>query len=151
MPVLTNFVSELKSGFRHAIEFRHKSWFRDDVYKMLEANNVSLCWSITQYVEAPTRLTSDFVYTRMVGERDITKFNETQKDRSNEMKKMSSAVKDVVGSVDDVFVFFNNHFAGFGPESVNEFRRLLGLMESDFSRISSSGTQTTLQKSLVDF
>jgi uncharacterized protein YecE (DUF72 family) len=87
----------------------------------------------------------------MVGERDITKFNETQKDRSNEMKKMSSAVKDVVGSVDDVFVFFNNHFAGFGPESVNEFRRLLGLMESDFSRISSSGTQTTLQKSLVDF
>jgi uncharacterized protein YecE (DUF72 family) len=151
MPVLTNFVSELKGGFRHAIEFRHKSWFRDDVYRLLESSNVSFAWSITQYVETPTKLTSNFVYTRMVGERDITKFNETQKDRSEKMKEMSSAVKDVMGSIDDAFIFFNNHFAGFGPESVNEFRRLLGLMESDFSKIGSVGAQTTFQKSLADF
>jgi uncharacterized protein YecE (DUF72 family) len=39
MPSLTNFVSELKSGFRHAIEFRHVSWFRQDVYKLLESKN----------------------------------------------------------------------------------------------------------------
>ena len=152
MPVLTNFVSELKSGFRHAIEFRHKSWFRDDVYKLLESNNVSFCWSITQYVETPTKLTSNFVYTRMVGERDITKFNEIQKDRTEQMKEMSSAVKDVMGSVDDAFIFFNNHFAGFGPESANEFRRLLGLMEMDFGKIGSAGgVQTSFQKSLADF
>lgn len=151
MPILTDFVSELKNGFKHAIEFRHKSWFKDDVYKLLESNNVSLCWSITQYVEAPTKLTSNFVYSRMVGERDITKFNETQKDRSEKMKEMSSAVKNAVGSVDDAFIFFNNHFAGFGPESVNEFRRLLGLMESDFGKMSLGATQTGFQRSLADF
>jgi uncharacterized protein YecE (DUF72 family) len=152
MPVLNNFVSELKSGFRHAIEFRHKSWFRNDVYELLESNNVSFCWSITQYVQTPAKLTSNFVYTRMVGERDITKFNATQKDRTEQMKEMSSAVKDVMGSVDDAFIFFNNHFAGFGPESVNEFRRLLGLMEMDFGKIGSAGgAQTTFQKSLADF
>jgi uncharacterized protein YecE (DUF72 family) len=151
MPILTDFVSELKSGFRHVIEFRHKSWFRDDVYKLLESNSVSLCWSITQYVEAPTKLTSSFVYSRMVGERDITKFSEIQKDRTDKMKEMSSAVKDVVGSVDDVFVFFNNHFAGFGPESVNEFRRLLGLMEMEFGKMNSENIQANFQKSLADF
>src|SRR5271166_719961 len=86
-PVLENFITtEMKtSAFRHAIEFRHKSWFRDDVYKLLESNNLSFCWSITQYVTTPTKLTSDFIYTRMVGERDLTKFNETQKDRSKLM------------------------------------------------------------------
>ena len=154
MPVLADFVSELKSGFRHAIEFRHKSWFRDDVYRLLESKNVSFCWSITLYVETPHKLTADFVYTRMVGERDITKFNGIQKDRTEDMKEMSSAVKDVVGSVVDVFVFFNNHFAGFGPESVNEFRRLLGLMEMDLGKagtIVEEGVQTTFQKSLSDF
>ena len=151
MPILTNFISELKSGFRHAIEFRHDSWFRQDVYKLLESKNVSFCWSMTQYVTTPHTVTSDFVYTRMVGERDITKFNEIQKDRSEDMKEMSRALKDVVGSVDDAFIFFNNHFAGFGPESVNEFRRLLGLMEMDFGKMNSGGQQTTLQRSLADF
>ncbi|MGI0091799.1 MAG: DUF72 domain-containing protein [Nitrososphaerales archaeon] len=152
MPILSDFISSglKKSGFRHAIEFRHKSWFRDDVYKLLESNNVSLCWSITQYVETPKKLTSDFVYTRMVGEHDdITRFNETQKDRTSQMKEMSSAVKDAIGSVDDAFIFFNNHFAGFGPESVNEFRRLLGLMEMDYGNIMSRGA--AFQKSLADF
>jgi uncharacterized protein YecE (DUF72 family) len=162
--VLEKFItSDLKTNvFRHAIEFRHKSWFRDDVYKLLESNNVSFCWSITQYVTTPTKVTSDFIYTRMVGERDITKFNETQKDRSKLMNEMSQAVKSSIGSVDDAFVFFNNHFAGFGPESVNEFKRLLGLMESDYSKLQLSpvggeGLSTAQlpaagqQKSVLDF
>lgn len=151
MPVLSNFVSELKTGFRHAIEFRHDSWFRQDVYKLLESKNVSFCWSITQYVTTPHEITSDFIYTRMVGERDITNFNAIQKDMSKQMKEMSSAVKDVIGSVDDAFVFFNNHFAGFGPESVNEFRRLLGMMEMNFEKMGSGDVGTIFQKSLSDF
>lgn len=150
MPVLESFVSELKKGIRHSIEFRHKSWFRDEVYKLLEDHNVSLCWSITQYAETPTKLTSNFIYSRMVGERDIVKFNETQKDRTKEMTEMSDAIKGVVGSVDDAFIFFNNHFAGFGPESVNEFRRLSGLMEMDFTNLSTI-TGEPAQKSLADF
>jgi uncharacterized protein YecE (DUF72 family) len=159
LPILENFITtEMKtSAFRHAIEFRHKSWFRDDVYKLLESNNVSFCWSITQYVTTPTKLTSDFIYTRMVGERDITKFNETQKDRSKLMGEMSQAVKSSIGSVDDAFIFFNNHFAGFGPESVNEFRRLLGLMEMDLGKTQlpsenlTSAASFDQQKSLMDF
>ena len=57
-----------------------------------------------------------------------------QKDRSKQMKEMADAVKTSMGSVDDAFIFFNNHFAGFGPESVNEFRRLLGLMEMNLGK-----------------
>ena len=154
MAVLGDFVSELKGGHRHAIEFRHKSWFREDVYKLLESNKISLCWSLNQYVETPREITSDFIYARMVGERDITKFNEIQKDRTEQMKEMSGAVKGAMASVDDAFIFFNNHFAGFGPESVNEFRRLLGLMEMDFGNtksISESQQQASYQKSLSDF
>ena len=160
-PVLQNFIaSDLKTNlFRHAVEFRHKSWFRDDVYQFLESNDVSFCWSITQYVTTPTKVTSDFIYTRMVGERDITTFNETQKDRSKQMNEMSQAIKSSIGSVDDAFIFFNNHFAGFGPESVNEFKRLLGLMETDFRKIQLPAESAPMelsdsldqQKSMLDF
>ena len=151
--------SDLKTGsFRHAIEFRHKSWFREEVYKLLDSNNVSFCWSINQYATTPTQLTSNFIYTRMVGERDITKFDAIQKDRGKQMKEMADSVKATIGSVDDAFVFFNNHFAGFGPESVNEFRRLLGLMEMDLGKTKlpvpqdvSESPPMDHQKSLADF
>ena len=158
MKDLENFVSnEIKPGFRHAIEFRHASWFRQDVYKLLETRNVSLCWSLTQYLkELPTKtLTSDFVYARMVGERDITDFSATQKDRSKESKDMADAINSASGSIQDAFIFFNNHFAGFGPESVNEFRRLAGLMEMDYSKLSAGSAavemQDSRQASLADF
>jgi uncharacterized protein YecE (DUF72 family) len=154
---LDNFLSkDMKTPFRHAIEFRHASWFRDDVYKLLESHNVALCWSLNQYLkESPTKLTADFVYTRMVGERDITTFNQKQKDRTKETKEMANSIKSVSGSIDDAFIFFNNHFAGFGPESVNEFRRLSGLMEMDYSKLSSSNpsleSEDSRQASLGDF
>lgn len=135
MKVLESFIGELKTGFRYAIEFRHESWFRDDVYKLLEGSNISLCWSINQYVRSPNRLTSNFIYARMVGEdREITNFSGTQRDVSTLMKETSDAVSASMGSADDAFIFFNNHFAGFWPESVNEFRRLVGLMELEFPK-----------------
>lgn len=154
---LENLLSkEIKKDFRHAIEFRHKSWFRDDVYKLLESYNIALCWSLNQYLkETTTRLTSDFVYARMVGERDITDFSATQKDRRKETKEMADAINSVVGSIEDGFIFFNNHFAGFGPESVNEFRRLSGLMELDCSKLSTTDLSSkpfeAKQASLMDY
>lgn len=155
MKDLENFLSnDTKSGLRYAIEFRHDSWFRDDVYKLLESHNVALCWSLNQYLkEVPTKLTSNFVYSRMVGERDIEDFSSTQKDRSKESKQVSDRIKSVAGSIEDAFIFFNNHFAGFGPESVNEFRRLSGLMEMDYSKLSVDAPKNldSSQASLGDF
>lgn len=143
--VFETFVGQLKSGFRYAVEFRHNSWFRDDVYKLLEEANISLVWSINQYVRSPTKLTADFIYARMVGEdREITKFSGIQRDATNQMKEMADSVKESIGSTDDAFIFFNNHFAGFGPESVNEFRRLVGLMELEFPKVGPVGKESAL-------
>ena len=52
----------------------------------------------------------------------------------DEMERWATALKEKRASIHESFVFFNNHFAGFGPESVNEFRRLLGMIEIDWSK-----------------
>ena len=67
------------------IEFRHKSWFTPEIYKLLEKNNVAMAWSINQYLETPTEVTADFIYLRMVGTREITKFTGIQKEMRDEM------------------------------------------------------------------
>lgn len=91
-----------------------------------------MAWSQNQYVSTPPVATSDFLYLRLVGERDIDKFSETVKDRSREMREWYKHLGEKAPEVKRVFVFFNNHYAGFGPGSLNEFRRLSGLMEIGF-------------------
>jgi len=142
LEIMKKFIAQLQPEFKHAIEFRHKSWFTPEVYELLRAHNIAMVWSFNQYLETPPETTADFMYLRMVGDREITEFTGVQKDRSAEMKKWASIVDEKSSKFESGYVFFNNHFAGFSPESANEFRRLLGLMELDWQ---SKGTgQLTL-------
>ncbi|MBI2125866.1 MAG: DUF72 domain-containing protein [Thaumarchaeota archaeon] len=145
---LKDFIQLADNEIRYAIEFRHKSWFKDDVYKLLHDRNVSMAWSLNQYLETPAELTADFLYLRLVGTREIVQFTGIQKDQSEAMQKWVKKVEEKKDSFSDGFVFFNNHFAGFGPASVNEFRRLAGLMEMQWSQ---AGESSSKQASLADF
>ena len=138
------FLSKLRPEFRHAIEFRHDSWFTQEVYSLLRERNVAMVWSLNQYLETPPVATADFLYLRMVGDRELTRFDGIQKDRSNDMKRWATVLKGSAGKFESGYVFFNNHFAGFSPESSNEFRRLLGLMELDWKVEGAGTSQQTL-------
>src|SRR3989449_11512658 len=147
--VMQEFLRALEvDKYPHAIEFRHKSWFRDDVYKLLRDRNVTMVWSENQYLRTPTDVTSDEVYLRMVGDREITEFKEVQKDKSAEMRTWYKELEESSDSVKGALVFFNNHYAGFGPGSVNEFRRLAGMMEYPFPATKAGAGG---QKGLADF
>ncbi|MFI5404833.1 MAG: DUF72 domain-containing protein, partial [Candidatus Gagatemarchaeaceae archaeon] len=143
MEVMKDFISQLSPEFKHAIEFRHKSWFNPEVYALLRKNNIAMVWSLNQYLETPPEPTADFLYLRLVGDREITEFKGIQKDRTDDMKRWAENVQSTAGKFESGYVFFNNHFAGFSPESSNEFRRLLGLMELDW-KAQGTGQQTTL-------
>jgi uncharacterized protein YecE (DUF72 family) len=43
LPRLADFLAELPQGIRAAFEFRHASWFVDDVYEALAARGAALC------------------------------------------------------------------------------------------------------------
>ena len=145
---LANFIAELNPKARYAIEFRHKSWFNPSTQKLLESSNICQVWSVNQYLTTPATVTSDTVYLRLVGDRKITEFKETQRDQTATMQTWSKALEELGSSVKERFVFFNNHFAGFGPASVNEFRRLLGLVELDWSGMKGGPSP---QKTLFDY
>jgi len=130
--LLQEFVGSFDATFPHAIEFRHRSWFRPDVYTLLRDRNVTMVWTENQYLRSPADLTSDRVYLRLVGDREITEFHGIQKDKSQEMRAWYKELEEAADSIKGALVFFNNHYAGFGPGSVNEFRRLAGLMEYEF-------------------
>jgi uncharacterized protein YecE (DUF72 family) len=102
---------------------------------------------VNQYLTTPPTVTADFVYLRFVGDREIDRFKGIQKDQTATMKVWNEKLSQAADSTKERFVFFNNHFAGFGPGSVNEFRRLMGLAELDWSHLAADSAQ----KSMLDF
>ena len=62
---LETFVAVLPRGIRSAFEFRHDSWFNDDVYQLLRAHNIALCIHDADDHTTPTELTAGFTYVRL--------------------------------------------------------------------------------------
>jgi uncharacterized protein YecE (DUF72 family) len=65
IPRLEMFLAALPRGIRSAFEFRHDSWFVDDVYQLLERHHVGLCIHDADDRTTPMRLTAPFTYIRL--------------------------------------------------------------------------------------
>jgi uncharacterized protein YecE (DUF72 family) len=127
-------IPTLDPDFRYAIEVRNTSWFDDnnnEVYKLLSDNNICLAWSQLDTIQTPPELTSDFLYLRFIGDRSIDEknFGRIQKNRLKELQRWSENVNKLKNKTKFAIVAANNHYAGFGPATVNSFRNMLGLNE----------------------
>ena len=132
---LRGLVPNLDVGFRYAIEVRHRSWFQDLAYNFFAKNNICLVWSQLDEMKTPPVVTTDFLYLRLIGDRGIQEkdFGRIQIDRVLEMQKWAESVKTIEDErVRLAIITANNHYAGFGPGTVNIFRNMLGLPEANW-------------------
>lgn len=62
--LLGEFLATLPRAVPVAFEFRHESWFADDVFACLKAQNRALCIAETEERVTPDVVTADFAYYR---------------------------------------------------------------------------------------
>ena len=62
---LEKFLYVLPRGIHAAFEFRHDSWFVEDVYRLLERHEAALCIHDADDHTTPTKLTAPFTYVRL--------------------------------------------------------------------------------------
>lgn len=62
--VLEEFLAVVPHGVTAAFEFRHESWFTDEIFNLLKKNNRALCVAETEERTTPEVLTADFAYYR---------------------------------------------------------------------------------------
>ena len=131
---LRELVPRLDSRFRYAVEVRHTSWFQDLAYNFFKNNDICMVWSQLADIQTPPIVTTDFVYVRLIGDRSIHEkdFGRIQIDRVLEMEKWAENIKNLQENehIKLAIVSANNHYAGFGPGTVNMFRNMLGLPEA---------------------
>ena len=132
---LADLLDCLDPGIRYAVELRDARWFEAErlagLRRRLEEHHVALTWSFLTYVDVPPELTTDFVYLRFIGDHTSVpaeQHGELRLDRAATTRLWAERLRAVQDRVENAFAFFNNHFAGFAPASVNLFRQELGLV-----------------------
>ncbi len=112
---LGGLLDRLPAGLRCALEFRHESWFADDVYERLRAANAALCVADTEDTTTPIEATADWGYLRL---RD-------QGYTEADLEAWSRRIGELGARWRDVFVYFKHEEAGAGPAFARRLRELL--------------------------
>jgi len=150
-------VRELDTRFRYAVEVRHSSWFQDLAYNFFANNGICLVWSQLAELKTPPVVTTDFLYLRLLGDRSIQEkdFGRIQIDRVVDMQKWVDNLKTVEDeNIKLAIMTANNHYAGFGPGTVNIFRNILGLPQAEWKDVKEEEKQETTdlkQSTLSEF
>lgn len=111
--LLGDFLRCFPSGMRAAFEFRHPSWFDDEVFAQLKSNNAALCLAESEKLSTPVVATADFGYLRLRRE-DYT---------TEDVARWAQAVQAQSGKWSDAFVYFKHEESGLGPKLAGEIAR----------------------------
>jgi uncharacterized protein YecE (DUF72 family) len=107
LPRLEGFLESLPRGMPSAFEFRHESWFDEEIYAALKTHGVSLCIADSEKLKTPVTATSDFGYFRLRDEGY----------RKSDIKLWAELVE--VGKFKEVFIYFKHEQEGRGPQFAN--------------------------------
>lgn len=108
---LGNFLKELPAGYRYAFEFRHASWFDDDILTLLEDYGAALCLYDMGGKESPLHVISDFIYVRLHGAAGKYQGNYTEE----LLQPWADRISEWAGENREVFCYFNNDASGYAP------------------------------------
>jgi uncharacterized protein YecE (DUF72 family) len=100
---------------RAAFEFRHPSWFDDDVYERLRARNAALCIADNEDGTTPAVATADWGYLRL----RAVDYTDAQ------LAEWWATMRRIGGGWRDAFVFFKHEERGTGPALAKRFEALL--------------------------
>jgi uncharacterized protein YecE (DUF72 family) len=141
---LKEILSNLPKQNRYAIELRENAWFGPDTFGLLK--EYPNAFIVTSYLEKLTPVYLDskpVLYIRAIGDRSLTHYNKIQRPQDKIFTEILQKVSEFqkTPTLTDIFVIFNNHFRGFSPQDVNDFKQKMGLGFKNFAK----------NRSLIDF
>jgi uncharacterized protein YecE (DUF72 family) len=139
---LKPFLSKLPSGYSFAVEVRNKTFIGAPLLDLLRKHQIALAlidhsWMtpIDQLMKKFDLATGKFCYLRFLGDRkgieEKTKhWDKVIVNREREMETWIPEIRRLLGSKRVVFAFFNNHYSGFAPGSIQLFHEIWQRLEN---------------------
>ena len=132
---LRKFVARLPESVRFAVEFRHPSWFVEWTFEELNERGIALALVAGKWIPekvmfaAFEKTETSFAYVRMMGVRDLPKFDRVIRDRTDELRRWTKQIRGLPAS--EVFVYLDNYFEGHAPATANKIKRFLDVAVVD--------------------
>jgi uncharacterized protein YecE (DUF72 family) len=114
VPRLAGFLDLLPSGTRAAFEFRHASWFDDDVYAALSARGAALCLAEADDLQTPVVATAPWGYLRL----RRTAYDEAA------LQGWIGRLREKAATWSEAYIYFKHEDAGIGPRLAARFEEL---------------------------
>jgi uncharacterized protein YecE (DUF72 family) len=143
---MKGFVKLLPREFKWGVEIRNALWVQPPLLDILRSRDIALVFidyytmdPLPKLVHRSEVFTAPFVYIRFLGNRKEIEAAVKQaqdaglrkrdwesllKDRTRPMKAWIPPIKQVLAKNMPVYVYFNNHYAGYAPGSVELFEKL---------------------------
>ena len=118
---LASSLERLPAG-RHTFEFRHPSWFCDEVYELLRWHGVALAIGDRPEVAGfqAHEITADFTYVRFHHGHRVRRGNYSRTELEEWARRIAAWGESV-----DVYAYFNNDWEVFAPRNALALRRMV--------------------------
>jgi uncharacterized protein YecE (DUF72 family) len=122
---LEQFFRILPTQVSFAVEFRDKSWMRDETWALLQKYHVAYTVVDEPLLPPEVHITSKIAYIRWHGRGSRPWYD--YRYPSKELEPWIPRVKEAAGKVDKIYGFFNNHFHGYAVENCLQVMEMLGV------------------------
>ena len=116
---LTSIVTQLDPARRNAVEFRHKSWWNEEVYSAFRKAGIIFCSCSGPRLPDELVRTADEVYVRLHGPKRWYRHDYSDQELRIWADRISAS------SAKNVFVYFNNDYAANAPRNAETLRSML--------------------------
>ena len=141
---LAALMEHLPEDLRFVVEVRNDRWIAPPLLVLLRSRRVALAFvdyytmpTMARIAAHPDSVTADFAYVRFLGnhkemdarvERKAAaggrRWDVLVQDRTAEVSSWLPALRRLAARIQRTYVFFNNHYAGHAPASIELFRTL---------------------------
>jgi uncharacterized protein YecE (DUF72 family) len=133
---LRPFLKKLPKNHKFAVEIRNMNWLVPQFVEALRERGVALALIDQSWMPRPAQwfekfdpITADFTYVRWLGDRkgieEQTKvWDRIIVDRRADLAEWVEVLKTVHKRKIQILAFANNHYAGYGPGTIKQFREL---------------------------
>jgi uncharacterized protein YecE (DUF72 family) len=116
---LKSIVSQLDPVRRNVVEFRHESWWNEDVYKAFREAGIIFCSCSGPKLPEELIRTADDIYVRFHGTKKWYRHDYTLE----ELKRWAALIQQ--SGAKQVWAYFNNDYGGYAIKNAAQLLRLL--------------------------
>ncbi|MFW6110334.1 MAG: DUF72 domain-containing protein, partial [Patescibacteria group bacterium] len=108
-------------NLQFAFEFRHETWFNQEIYNILETHNLALIFADTPKYPLVEKITADFIYIRLHGHEILYQSKYSKEDLESWAEKILNWEKEG----QDVYCYFDNDANANAVDNATELKTII--------------------------